>query len=81
MVHLTVINVKKDREQVGVPTIYTLNDKGLTTVIDWKNRDSYGKSIAPRNRAQISRLRKWQRMSRIRNASEKNLAIDLSTLD
>lgn len=72
---------REKRSRTGSPTTYTLHDKGLTTVIDWKNRDSYGKSIPPKNRAQIYRLRKWQRMSRISNASERNLAIALLTLD
>jgi transcription initiation factor TFIIB len=50
-------------------------------MIDWKNRDSYGKSIPTRNRAQLYRLRKWQRRVRISDATERNLAIALSALD
>jgi transcription initiation factor TFIIB len=60
---------------------YTIHDKGLSTMIDWKNRDSYGKSIPTRNRAQLYRLRKWQRRVRISDATEKSLAIALSALD
>ena len=60
---------------------YTIHDKGLSTVIGWKNRDSYGKSIPTRNRAQIYRLRKWARRIRISNAAEKSLAIAFSELD
>jgi len=60
---------------------YTIHDKGLSTVIGWKNRDSYGKAIPTRNRAQLYRLRKWQRRTRISNATERNIVIALSELD
>ena len=60
---------------------YTIHDKGLSTEIDWKNKDAYGKSIPTRNRAQLYRLRKWQRRVRISNATERNLATALSELD
>jgi transcription initiation factor TFIIB len=60
---------------------YTIHDKGLSTEIGWKNKDSYGKSIPTRNRAQLYRLRKWQRRIRVSNATERNLAFALSELD
>jgi transcription initiation factor TFIIB len=60
---------------------YTIHDKGLSTMISWKNRDSYGKSIPTRNRAQIYRLRKWQSRVRISDATERSLAVALSLLD
>ena len=60
---------------------YTIHDKGLSTTISWKNRDSYGKSIPTRNRAQLYRLRKWQRRIIISNSTERNLATALSALD
>src|SRR5256886_16772544 len=48
------------RARTGAPMTYTIHDKGLSTTIGWKNKDSYGKSIPTRNRAQLYRLRKWQ---------------------
>jgi transcription initiation factor TFIIB len=72
---------REKRSRTGAPMTYTIHDKGLSTVIGWKNRDSYGKSIPTRNRAQIYRLRKWERRIRISNATERNLAIALSELD
>lgn len=69
------------RARTGAPMTYTMHDKGLSTIIDWKNRDSYGKSIPTRNRAQLYRIRKWQRRVRISDSTEKNLAIALSGLD
>jgi transcription initiation factor TFIIB len=72
---------REKRARTGAPMTYTIHDKGLSTVIGWKNRDSYGKSIPTRNRAQLYRLRKWQRRTRISNATERNIVIALSELD
>lgn len=69
------------RARTGAPMTYTIHDKGLSTVIGWQNRDSYGRSIPTRNRAQLYRLRKWQRRVRISDATERNLAIALTELD
>jgi transcription initiation factor TFIIB len=72
---------REKRSRVGAPLTYTIHDKGLSTVIGWKNRDSYGKSIPTRSRAQLYRLRKWQRRIRVSNATERNLAFALAELD
>ncbi len=72
---------REKRARTGSPMTYTIHDKGLSTMISWKNRDSYGKSIPTRNRAQIYRLRKWQSRTRISDAKERSLAIALSSLD
>jgi transcription initiation factor TFIIB len=69
------------RSRVGAPMTYTIHDKGLSTVIDWRNKDSYGKDISADKRAQLYRLRKWQRRIRVSDASERNLAFALSELD
>ena len=72
---------REKRARTGSPMTYTIHDKGLSTAIGWTNRDAYGKSIPTRNRAQLYRLRKWQRRIRISDATERNLAIALSELD
>jgi len=72
---------REKRARTGAPMSYTIHDKGLSTMIGWKNRDSYGKAIPTRNRAQIYRLRKWARRIRISNATERSLAIAFSELD
>jgi transcription initiation factor TFIIB len=69
------------RSRVGAPMTLTIHDKGLSTMIDWRNRDSYGRAISYKNRAQLYRLRKWQRRIRVSNATERNLAFALSELD
>ncbi|TES93214.1 MAG: transcription initiation factor IIB, partial [Candidatus Cloacimonadota bacterium] len=72
---------REKRARTGAPMNYMIHDKGLSTTIGWTNRDSYGKSIPNRNRAQLYRMRKWQRRIRISDATVKNLASALSNLD
>ena len=69
------------RSRVGSPMTYTIHDKGLFTLIDWRNRDSYGKSISSMSRFQLNHLRKWHRRIRVSNSTERNLAFALSELD
>ena len=68
------------RTRVGAPLTYTIHDKGLSTMIDWHDRDVYGKSLSPGQKAQVYRLRKWQRRIRVSDATERNLAFALSEI-
>jgi len=68
------------RTRVGAPLTYTIHDKGLSTMIDWHDRDVYGRRLAPGQKAQIYRLRKWQRRIRVSDATERNLAFALSEI-
>jgi transcription initiation factor TFIIB len=72
---------REKRARAGAPMTYTIHDKGLSTTISWTNRDSYGKTIPMKNRAQLYRLRKWQIRTRITDGTERNLALALSALD
>ena len=53
---------REKRARTRAPMTDTIHNKGLSTMIDWKNRDRYGKSIPTRNRAQLYRLRTWHRI-------------------
>ncbi|KXA95505.1 transcription initiation factor IIB, partial [candidate division MSBL1 archaeon SCGC-AAA259E19] len=72
---------KEERSRGGAPMTYTIHDKGLSTKIDWRNRDSHGKSLSPERRSRMYRLRKWQRRIRVSDATERNLAFALSEMD
>ncbi|MFW9865705.1 MAG: transcription initiation factor IIB [Candidatus Thorarchaeota archaeon] len=72
---------KKKRTRTGAPMTYMIHDKGLSTIIDWKNRDIFGKEIPAKLRGQIYRLRKWQSRIRVSDATERNLTFALSELD
>lgn len=71
---------KAKRTRVGAPLTYSIHDKGLSTMIDWHDRDVYGKGLSPGQRAQVYRLRKWQRRIRVSDATERNLAFALSEI-
>jgi len=72
---------RESKSRVGAPTTQTMHDKGLTTQIDWKNKDAYGRSLSSEKRSQMSRLRKWQERIRTKDASERNLQFALSEID
>jgi transcription initiation factor TFIIB len=67
---------KTKRIRVGSPYTFTIHDKGLSTKIDW--RDIRG--FPPEKRAQLHRLRRWQRRSRVSSSTERTLASALSDM-
>ncbi|MFW9912881.1 MAG: transcription initiation factor IIB [Candidatus Thorarchaeota archaeon] len=69
------------RSRVGAPLRYTVHDKGLSTVIDWRDRDTSGRKLSPTRRSEIYRLRKWQIRSRVHSSMDRNLAQAMSELE
>jgi len=72
---------REKRSRVGAPETVMLHDKGLSTDIDWRNKDIHGSDISGSIRTKIYRLRMWQRRMRISDAIDRNLAFALSELD
>jgi len=72
---------RQSKSRVGAPTTQTMHDKGLTTQIDWKNKDAYGRSLSAEKRSRMRRLRKWQERVRTKDAGERNLQFALSEID
>lgn len=70
-----------DKSRAGPPMSEMMHDKGLSTNISISDRDSYGKSIPTKNRAQIYRLRKWQRRIRVSSAKERSLVSALKEIN
>jgi len=68
------------RSRGGAPMTNLLHDKGLSSTIDWQNKDYSGTAIATKNRAQLYRMRKWQARSRIKGSKERNLQQALSLI-
>lgn len=68
---------RKQKIRVGAPQTYMLHDKGLFTKIDWRDIGRY----APEKRAQLHRIRQWQKRSRVSTSTEKSLAIALSEIN
>jgi len=58
-----------------------MHDRGLTTTIDWRNKDANGHSMSADKHGQLHRLRVWQERIRTKNAGERNLKYALSEID
>ncbi|MHA1487292.1 MAG: transcription initiation factor IIB [Promethearchaeota archaeon] len=69
------------KARVGAPTTLTIHDKGLSTMIGWKNKDAFGKSISPKMKAEVYRLRKWHVRTRTNKSIDRNLAYAMNELD
>jgi transcription initiation factor TFIIB len=58
-----------------------MHDKGLSTNIDWRDRDAYGNSLSSNQRQKMQRLRKWNERFRTRDSKERNLKQALGEID
>jgi transcription initiation factor TFIIB len=72
---------RDSKSRVGAPTTQTMHDKGLSTNIDWRDRDAYGNSLGARQRQKMQRLRKWNERFRTRDSKERNLKQALGEID
>jgi transcription initiation factor TFIIB len=69
------------RSRTGAPLSFTMHDKGLSTMLDWRDYDSTGRQFSARQRAQIHRMRKWQLRSRVHSSLDRNIAQAMTELD
>jgi transcription initiation factor TFIIB len=72
---------RQRRTRVGAPSTEKYHDRGMTTVIDYKDFDYLGRRISSEQRSQMYRLRKWDRRSKISGPRDRNLAHALSEID
>jgi transcription initiation factor TFIIB len=72
---------KASRSRVGMPTSYSIHDKGLSTTISQVDRDAMGRKLPLSTRLQMWRLRKWQIRSRVHSSVDRNLAQAMSELE
>ena len=72
---------KASRSRVGMPTSYSIHDKGLSTTISQVDRDAFGRKLPLSTRLQMWRLRKWQIRSRVHSSIDRNLSQAMSELE
>ena len=72
---------KTSRSRVGMPTSYSIHDKGLSTTISQVDRDAFGRKLPLSTRLQMWRLRKWQIRSRVHSSNDRNLAQAMAELE
>ena len=72
---------KASRSRVGMPTSYSIHDKGLSTTISQIDKDAMGRRLSLSTRLQMWRLRKWQIRSRVHSSTDRNLAQAMAELE
>lgn len=77
---LCIKTPSKSSMSTGV-ILLTSSAKGLTTLIDWKNKDVYGQSLSSEKHSQMSRFRTWQKRICTKDTSERSLQFALSEID
>jgi transcription initiation factor TFIIB len=75
------VDEREKKSRVGAPSTLTIHDKGLSTIIDWRDKDAHGKKLSPKKRAEAFRLRKWQLRMRVHSSIDRNLAYAMNELD
>jgi transcription initiation factor TFIIB len=72
---------KNEKSRVGAPTTNLMHDKGLSSVIDWQDKDAYGGQLSSRKRQQMQRLRTWDERFRAQSAKDRNLKQALGEIE
>jgi len=72
---------REKKSRAGPPSTETIHDKGLSTKIDYKDRDAKGNQLSPGKRQKIYRLRKWHKRGKVTDSKDRNLAFSLSELN
>lgn len=60
-----------NRRRTGPRKTALLHDQGLSTNIDWQNRDAKGHMLSAEKRKKMSRLRKWDSKFSVKNTDER----------
>ncbi|MGM0606317.1 MAG: transcription initiation factor IIB [Halobacteriota archaeon] len=72
---------RDSKSRVGSPTTKMMHDKGLSSVIDWQNKDGYGNTLSATQRQKMQRLRTWDERFRTRDHKERNLKQALAEIE
>ncbi len=69
------------KARTGAPMRLSIADKGLSTTIDWRNKDASGRALTTNTRAAIYRMRKWHIRSRVHSSHHRNLGFAMSEME
>jgi transcription initiation factor TFIIB len=72
---------RERRSRAGGAVNIAFHDSGLSTIIDWYDRDSAGRKIDLRKRLEMIRIRKWHSRMRVQSAAERSLLQALEELE
>ncbi|MFP4632641.1 MAG: transcription initiation factor IIB, partial [Halobacteriales archaeon] len=68
------------KSRVGNPITETMHDRGLSTEIDWRDRDASGSSLSSEQRNKMRRLRRWHKQAQARG-KERTLRYALGEIE
>lgn len=72
---------KERRSRAGGPINIALQDSGLSTVIDWYDRDASSRKLDLKRRLEFIRIRKWHSRTRIQSTVNRNILQALNELE
>lgn len=72
---------REERKRSGPPSTESLHDRGLSTQIDYKNRDAKGNKLPAKRRQQVYRLRRWHKRLKVTGTTDRNLTHAFSELN
>jgi len=72
---------RERRSRAGAPINIALHDSGLSTVIDWYDRDSAGRRLDLKRRLELIRIRKWHSRTRIQSTIDRNIVQAMNELE
>ncbi|MGD9381555.1 MAG: transcription initiation factor IIB [Candidatus Thorarchaeota archaeon] len=75
------VEERNARARTGAPMRLSIADKGLSTTIDWRNKDASGRVLAGKTRAAFYRMRKWHFRTRVHGSQHRNLGIAMSEME
>lgn len=71
----------ESKARTGSPETMNIHDKGLSTVIDWRDKDANGNALSAKKKRKMKRLRRWDEHGRTKNSKERNLKKALSEIN
>ncbi|MEM0371373.1 MAG: transcription initiation factor IIB [Ignisphaera sp.] len=72
---------KERRSRAGSPINIALQDSGLSTIIDWYDRDASSRKLDLKRRLELIRIRRWHSRTRIQSAVSRNILQALNELE
>lgn len=66
-------DVDSSKSRVGGPLTEARHDRGLSTNIDFRNRDAKGDPLSQKQRQKMGRLRKWDKRFKTKNHKERKI--------
>jgi transcription initiation factor TFIIB len=68
------LDERNSLQRTGKPIKLSYHDQGLSTMIDWNDKDSSGRSLDQDTVSRFNRLRKWNKQTRVQDNKNRNMS-------